>query len=322
VVVFQGRREDMSASAEAIDDAHREGVRFEFMAKPVGLQVREHAEDETALEAIGTMFDAEAAVASHPRVVGLACVRLQATSPASVGTKRPMSIPSSSFVIPADVLVTALGAEPQAEFLPPDPHARGYIVKTDPFGHTNREAVFAGGDVTGEPHTIAHSLGAGKRGAIGIDHLLRTRAGETTPALDARALCYGGTGSASITRWRGDDPVSRTNELNEVVPFSMLNMAYFEHEPMRHDRHAGAATAVAESNLGLAPEDALAEAKRCFNCGVCNDCDVCRVLCPDVAIKRHGGGPGYSLSYKYCKGCGLCVEECPRGAMTMTREGL
>jgi Pyruvate/2-oxoacid:ferredoxin oxidoreductase delta subunit len=46
------------------------------------------------------------------------------------------------------------------------------------------------------------------------------------------------------------------------------------------------------------------------------------IYCPDVAIKHHSSGHGFSLSYKHCKGCGLCVAECPRGAMTMTREGL
>ena len=72
----------------------------------------------------------------------------------------------------------------------------------------------------------------------------------------------------------------------------------------------------------MSREQAVAEAKRCFNCGVCNDCEVCMILCPDVAIKHHAEGAGFSLSYKYCKGCGLCVAECPRGAMSMTREGL
>jgi 2-oxoacid:acceptor oxidoreductase delta subunit (pyruvate/2-ketoisovalerate family) len=104
----------------------------------------------------------------------------------------------------------------------------------------------------------------------------------------------------------------------------MLNFAYFTHEPRRPDRWSApgyGSGALAEANLGLAPAEALAEAKRCLNCGVCNDCEVCLIVCPDVAIHRHAEH-GYSLSYKYCKGCGLCVQECPRGAMTMTREGL
>ena len=31
---------------------------------------------------------------------------------------------------------------------------------------------------------------------------------------------------------------------------------------------------------------------------------------------------GYEIDYSYCKGCGVCNAECPRGAMDMTREGL
>jgi hypothetical protein len=33
----------------------------------------------------------------------------------------------------------------------------------------------------------------------------------------------------------------------------------------------------------------VAEAKRCFNCGVCNDCELCLIFCPDVAIRRRRG---------------------------------
>jgi 2-oxoacid:acceptor oxidoreductase delta subunit (pyruvate/2-ketoisovalerate family) len=65
----------------------------------------------------------------------------------------------------------------------------------------------------------------------------------------------------------------------------------------------------------------VAEARRCFNCGVCNDCELCLIYCPDAAITRREGG-GFEIDLSYCKGCGLCAEECPRGAIVMTREGL
>jgi Pyruvate/2-oxoacid:ferredoxin oxidoreductase delta subunit len=172
---------------------------------------------------------------------------------------------------------------------------------------------------------VATALGMGKRAAIGIDRYLRTKAGEEVPALDAAALRYAKNGNMSITRWRGDDPVFRTNELNELVTFDMLKMAHFKEAASYKDRLVPLEkrSGFGETNLGLAPEDALLEAKRCFNCGVCNMCELCLIFCPDVAIKRHPAGEhGFSLSYKYCKGCGICVEECPRGAMSMTREGL
>ena len=76
-----------------------------------------------------------------------------------------------------------------------------------------------------------------------------------------------------------------------------------------------------EANLGLPREDAMAEARRCFNCAVCNGCEVCLIFCPDVSISRRDDGK-FDIAYDYCKGCGLCAAECPRGAITMTREGL
>ena len=325
VVLHAGAREDMSAEPEAVEEALREGVRFQCFTRVVGAQVSGHADEEQALDAIRTMFDSGEAAHPHVRLVGLACVRLQPDPAGSIGSHRMLSVPGSSFVVPADTVITADSDEPGAETLPADLHRRGYVLKVDEFGRTSREGFFAGGDLIDEPRTVAHALGSGKRSAIGIDHWLRTKAGESLPPLDGRALRYGGTGNASITRWRGDDPVHRANEKNEVVRFDQLNMAYFAHAPATPDRHRTADDSggdFGEANLGLTREQAVAEAKRCFNCGVCNDCELCMIYCPDVAIKHHSSGHGFSLSYKHCKGCGLCVAECPRGAMTMTREGL
>ena len=46
-------------------------------------------------------------------------------------------------------------------------------------------------------------------------------------------------------------------------------------------------------NLGLASTMAMEEARRCLNCGVCNDCELCLILCPDVAIARVPGNGGF-----------------------------
>lgn len=311
-------REEMEAEPEAVDAAHREGVRIEYLARPVGLQLTIHADDEAALQAIEAMFD-EPEMA-RTQLVGVACVRVRPPAPGEGPAVSRLTVPGSSLIIAADTLLDALGEEAGRAFLPPDLHRRGYTIHCDEWGRTSRPGVFAGGDVAGGPRTVAHALGAGKRVAIAIDHWLRAKAGENPPPPDAAALGWGGTGCVSITRWRGDDPVPRVNEKNEVVTREMLNLAWFTHEPRRNDRWRTLGNG-GEGNLGLAVEDALDEAKRCFNCGVCNDCEVCLTVCPDVAIKRHGDH-GFSLSYKYCKGCGLCVAECPRGAMTMTREGL
>lgn len=315
VILCQGTRADLAASAEAVEEAIREGVRFEFGVWPVGVLTAGHTEDEAPLDAIRTLYDEGSTARPKRRLTAVECVRMQ---PAAGG--RPEPVPGSRFLVSADLMLTALGEEPDLDFLPGDIHRLGYVIKVDEFGRTNRPGFFAGGDITGGRRTVAHSLGSGKRAAIGIDRYLREQAGEGAPAFEPGALRPGGTGNLSITRWRGDDPVRRSDEVNEVVPFERLNMAHFAVAPAKPDRHRSFAerrAGFAEANLGLTANEALAEARRCFACGVCNRCDLCLLFCPDGAIGRAPDGDGYVVSAEHCKGCGICVAECPRGAMTL-----
>jgi Pyruvate/2-oxoacid:ferredoxin oxidoreductase delta subunit len=67
---------------------------------------------------------------------------------------------------------------------------------------------------------------------------------------------------------------------------------------------------------GPAHHPALAEAQRCFSCGVCNSCDRCIEHCPEGIVFRDGDG--YRFDYSYCKGCGICATQCPRGIVYMS----
>ena len=50
-------------------------------------------------------------------------------------------------------------------------------------------------------------------------------------------------------------------------------------------------------------------------------CDNCYGVCPDNAVLKLGRpGERYEIDYDYCKGCGLCVAECPCGAIEMVPE--
>jgi Pyruvate/2-oxoacid:ferredoxin oxidoreductase delta subunit len=74
-----------------------------------------------------------------------------------------------------------------------------------------------------------------------------------------------------------------------------------------------------EVNRGLTGDQVLEEASRCFSCGVCDGCDNCWIFCPDVAIHRKDGI--YTIDYDYCKGCLVCMTECPRGCISVESEG-
>ncbi len=76
----------------------------------------------------------------------------------------------------------------------------------------------------------------------------------------------------------------------------------------------------AEVQLGLDEGNALFEARRCLSCGNCFECDNCYGLCPDNAVIKLDRGERYEIDYDYCKGCGICAQECPCGAIEMVPE--
>ncbi len=71
---------------------------------------------------------------------------------------------------------------------------------------------------------------------------------------------------------------------------------------------------------GLTESNALFEARRCLSCGNCFECDNCYGVCPDNAVIKLGSSPHYQFDYDFCKGCGICAQECPCGAIDMVPE--
>ena len=82
--------------------------------------------------------------------------------------------------------------------------------------------------------------------------------------------------------------------------------------------------ALPEKPVATVPSDVIRTASwRTFRPVVhleaCTKCYVCWKFCPDVAIGiDEAGWPDVDLDY--CKGCGICAEECKPRAIEMVKE--
>jgi NADPH-dependent glutamate synthase beta subunit-like oxidoreductase len=167
------------------------------------------------------------------------------------------------------------------------------VVSIDPVTMaTNRPGVFAAGDVAPGQRSVTVAVGHGRRAAAGIDAYLSGRA--VAPAAQV-----------------------------DLAPYEALNTWYFEDAPRQHRprleqvrRQSTFDEVVQDLDTGTA----LYEARRCLSCGGCISCDNCFALCPDNAVLKLGPEKAYAVDLEYCKGCGLCVEECPTGSMMMEPE--
>jgi len=76
-----------------------------------------------------------------------------------------------------------------------------------------------------------------------------------------------------------------------------------------------------EVTLAYSRDEAVAESDRCMSCGVCNGCDNCYIVCPDISVMRDTRENGaYTIRTNYCKGCLVCVQECPTGCLEKVPE--
>jgi Pyruvate/2-oxoacid:ferredoxin oxidoreductase delta subunit len=112
---------------------------------------------------------------------------------------------------------------------------------------------------------------------------------------------------------------------HEIASADKLNTWYYGEAPktLRPVLELARRTSTFEEVVkGLDESNALYEARRCLSCGNCFECDNCYGVCPDNAVIKLGPGNGFQFNLDYCKGCGICAQECPCGAIQMIPEAI
>jgi len=195
----------------------------------------------------------------------------------------------------ADSVVLALGQDVDLSLLDHVPRLRveDGVVQVDPHTMmTSYPGLFAGGDMVPAERNVTVAIGHGKKAARHIDAWLRGV--ELAPAAK-----------------------------HAPATFERLNPWYYSDAPKTVRPQLDLARRTSsfdEVQGGLTEDNALFEARRCLSCGNCFECDNCYGVCPDNAVVKLGPGNRFAFNYDYCKGCGVCVAECPCGAIEMVPE--
>jgi len=293
-VFYRRSRDEMPAIADEIEDALDEGVEIHELLNPVEIY-------------------------GNKKVESIELIRMRLGEPDESGRRRPIPIEGETITREVDTVITAIGERPDFSFLPENLETTR-VITVDDVGRTGDPNVWAGGDIVDQSHSVVDAIASGKRAAMAIDRVLH-RNEEPDSIRDTARL--GRQGGLSMRRYV--EGAASASDPDHVVEFDEVNPNYFlrNHQTATTKRngHHDLYDDFEEVELGFIDSFAQREAGRCFNCGSCTECDNCFVFCPDFAVLRTGDPEHpYRIDTDYCKGCGICAYECPRGAIQLELE--
>ena len=237
-ILYRRTRTEMPAWEEEIQAAEDEGVQVTYLVAPQEVLTRDG------------------------QVVGLRLIKMKLTEPDSSGRKRPVPVPGSEFDMEIDQLIPAIGQVPDISALEDIAglqFSRWGTAEVDPVTFaTNKEGVFAGGDLQTGPWIAIGAVGAGKEAAESIIRYL-----------DGRDMAF------------EREPVTNENPVYRPIP---------EDEPVLERAHMPELAVdrrsenFKEVELGYAEAAGQAEASRCLNCGYCSECMLCVDACLAGAV--------------------------------------
>jgi heterodisulfide reductase subunit A-like polyferredoxin len=194
------------------------------------------------------------------RVRSLVCRRMRLGPPEADGRRRPQPVAGESAAFEVDVVIPALGQALESSSLESafdGLEVEGGLIRVDPLTlETSLPGVFAGGDAAGSGGYVVHAVAHGHAAAESIHRYLRGRdlRSGREPQVTAAA--------APPSRF-----VPRLTRVPVPAVEPKIRVASFR-----------------EVETGFTEKQAVAEAGRCLDCGVCCGCRRCVAACKAEAI--------------------------------------
>jgi len=154
-IIYRRSRVEMPASDEEIEEAEREGVKFNYLMTPVKI------------------------LAKDGKATGVECIKMRLGEPDESGRRRPVPIKGSEFTMDTDMIIPAVGQRPEIPVIPDTEKieiTNWGTIKVHPITYmTDVEGVFAGGDCVTGPAILIDALNTGNQVAKSIDCYLQGR---------------------------------------------------------------------------------------------------------------------------------------------------
>jgi heterodisulfide reductase subunit A len=202
------------------------------------------------------------------KIVGVRCVNVNFRG-FKHGRPDMEEIPGTDHILPADLVVWAVGQGPNFAFLPQDGSINTRFpigIQSNPEMMTTMQGVFVAGDVhRGVTFFVVDAIGEGHKAARCIDRYLRGEKGIREP----RKLPVVELSPEEIESKLAKGESSRQGRIQIAsIPVEERYLNFNE------------------VDLTLTEEQAIEEASRCLRCGICSECLECLSACERGAINH------------------------------------
>jgi len=243
-------------------------VRVAYRRTEVEMPAQEHEVRQAKED--GVIFDwlvspVEVVADEEESVCSLSCCRMELGESDESGRRRPIPIEGSEFLMDADVVISAIGARPDLACVPESVERtpRGLIAVDENTMMTSAGGIFAAGDAVTGMAFVVDAIGAGHKAARAMDAYLR---GEPMPEPKPELPV------AELT----EEDIARKRAAGLIVDNPRSGVSEVPADERVHS--------VCEVCGPMTEEEAIAEAMRCLQCGVCSECNQCVHVCGPLAI--------------------------------------